>query len=137
MSKSTTVLPEFDVQRLATVLRREEVRIEHSQYLLELVARMESCDQVDPQSVPSDLVTMNSRIGVKALPSGREFGCTLVFPHQADSSRRMISVLAPFGAALLGARVGITMEVTTPGGHCLYKIKRLLYQPESQGHFHL
>jgi regulator of nucleoside diphosphate kinase len=98
---------------------------------------MESCDQAEPLSVDRDIVTMNSRVAIKPYQGGREFECCLVFPHQADSSRHMISVLAPFGAALLGARVGSTLEVMTPGGRCLYEVRRLLYQPESEGHFYL
>jgi regulator of nucleoside diphosphate kinase len=48
-----------------------------------------------------------------------------------------VSVLAPLGMALLGARAGDTVLVHAPAGIRRLKIERVLYQPESAGDLHL
>ena len=60
---------------------------------------------------------------------------TLVFPEAADPEEGRISVLAPLGAALLGCRVGETVEFRVPGGAARScEILIVLYQPEAAGH---
>jgi regulator of nucleoside diphosphate kinase len=61
----------------------------------------------------------------------------VVFPSEADSEQGKISVLAPVGTALLGYRVGDTVEWVVPGGLRRLKIERILYQPEAAGDYHL
>ena len=47
------------------------------------------------------------------------------------------SVLAPMGAALLGAREGQVVIFKTPGGVRSLKVVKIVYQPETAGDFHL
>jgi regulator of nucleoside diphosphate kinase len=61
----------------------------------------------------------------------------VVFPSEADSEQGKISILAPVGTALLGYRVGDTVEWKLPGGLRRLKIERILYQPEAAGDYHL
>jgi len=39
----------------------------------------------------------------------------LVYPHEADITRKRVSVLTPVGAALIGLSVGQAIEFQTPG----------------------
>ena len=74
---------------------------------------------------------MNSTFRLKDLQTGEEAAYTLVFPGTADSSDRRISVLAPIGIAVLGYRVGDTVEWEVPAGLKQFKVERVLYQPEA------
>jgi len=83
--------------------------------------------------IPRDVVTMHSRVLLADLQTGEELECTLVFPHQADSSRQRISVLAPIGTAILGYRAGDTFTWQVPRGPRRMQIRRVLSQPEATG----
>lgn len=88
-------------------------------------------------AVPRKVVTMHSRVRVRDLKADEPETYTLVYPDEADIDAGKLSVLAPLGAALLGARVGQVVRFDTPGGPRRLRIERILYQPEAAGDFHL
>ena len=62
---------------------------------------------------------------------------TLVYPDQAGRPGT-ISVLAPVGMALIGLKVGQSINWQGPAGRPLrLKIIDVVYQPEANGDFHL
>ena len=71
---------------------------------------------VSPQQLPNDRVAMHSRVQVTDLGTGERTCYILVFPSEANFFEHKISVLAPIGASLLGARIGTVIKVETPGG---------------------
>jgi len=81
--------------------------------------------------VPRELVTMNSRVRVLDLSSGRELVYQIVYPGQADVFRNRISVLAPIGMALLGRAAGEIVEWEVPSGMRRLLILEVEYQPEA------
>jgi len=92
---------------------------------------------MDPKRIPEDVVTMNSMVRLCDLESGEEMIYTIVYPSEADIEHRKISILAPIGTALLGYRVGDTVEWTVPSGTRILKIQEVLYQPEAAGDYEL
>ena len=93
---------------------------------------------VPSEEIPSDVVTMNSRVSFRALDTGEESEITLVYPSDADVNRRRISILAPVGAALIGLRVGDEIEWPLPSGKTrTYRIVSVLFQPEAEGRYDL
>ena len=48
-----------------------------------------------PEDIPSDVVTMHSRVECEDIASGEEHVLTLVYPNEADVERHRVSVLAP------------------------------------------
>jgi len=92
---------------------------------------------VPAQEVPTVVVTMNSRVRVRHLDERVSKTYTVVYPADADIEQGRISVLAPIGAALLGARVGQVVEFRAPVGQRRLRVEKILYQPEAAGDFHL
>ena len=91
---------------------------------------------VPSEKIPSDVVTMNSRVSFQELDTGEKSEITLVYPSDADINRRRISILAPVGAALIGLRVGDEIEWPKPGGGVLrVRIEEVTYQPERAGEY--
>jgi len=88
---------------------------------------------VPPTEVPADLVTMNSEVLVET-PGGQARRVRLVYaaPHPANEEG-VVSVFSPMGAALLGARVGMTVPLATGGKDRRVHVTELLYQPERSG----
>jgi regulator of nucleoside diphosphate kinase len=102
----------------------------------ELLAELDRAEVVEPQDVPPDVVTMNSKVRF-ALESGEEFCLTLVYPKDIDGSADRISILAPVGSALLGLSTGECIEWPGPrGGMLKVRIMEVVYQPERAGEFH-
>ena len=67
-----------------------------------------------PETMPHDVVTMNSQVKFRNLTTGEELTRTLVYPAQMTDSSMQLSVLAPVGAALLGLRTGDTIHWAAP-----------------------
>jgi regulator of nucleoside diphosphate kinase len=97
-----------------------------------LAAELRNAVVVDSRRVPSDVVTMNSRVQFEDETTGECREVTIVYPQQADASKALISVLAPTGTALLGLAVGQSIVWPFPDGatRCL-RVRKLIYQPEA------
>jgi regulator of nucleoside diphosphate kinase len=105
--------------------------------LTALEAELDRGQVVDPGRVPKAVVTMHSRVRVRDLGDDGQETYTLVYPDDADINEGKLSVLAPLGTALLGARAGEVVEFDAPAGTRRLKVERVLYQPEAAGDFHL
>ena len=130
------VVTEFDQTRLRNLLdgvrrwnARDRTHVDH------LEAELDRAHVVLPHDVPFDGVTMNSKVAVRDMDSNEEMTFALVFPSDADVNRKRISVLAPIGTAILGYRVGDTIDWKVPGRIRRLKIERVLFQPEAAGQF--
>ncbi len=65
---------------------------------------------------PSRHVSMGSEVEFRDETAARTQRVTLVYPDKADISQARISVLTPIGAALIGLRVGDSIEWETRTG---------------------
>lgn len=92
---------------------------------------------VDPQNIPHDVITMNSRVGITDTESGEKMNYTLVFPSAANISENKLSILAPLGMALIGYRKGDIIEWPVPSGIRKLKVDEIIYQPEAAGNYSL
>jgi regulator of nucleoside diphosphate kinase len=107
------------------------------EHLQALEEELDKAYTVESKEIPETVVTMRSQVRVRDMKSGEEMDLSVVFPSEADSAQGKISVLAPIGTALLGYRVGDTVDWTVPGGLRRLQIERILYQPEAAGDYHL
>ncbi|QMU29671.1 GreA/GreB family elongation factor [Adhaeribacter radiodurans] len=85
------------------------------------------------ETIPPEIVTMNSRVRVIELKSSSEMTITIVYPEQADFNAGKISILSPLGTAILGRREGDEVIWTAPYCKFIYRIEEVLYQPEAAG----
>ncbi|HEY0840029.1 MAG TPA: nucleoside diphosphate kinase regulator [Vulgatibacter sp.] len=98
-----------------------------------LESELAGAEVVAPEKIPSDVVTMNSKVRFED-ESGQQREITLVYPKDADPQQRKISILAPVGAALIGLSVGQSVDWPLPGGRVRrLKIVEVLFQPEASG----
>lgn len=138
MSDNVPTLSTYDVQRLEPLLAMTTTPAYRvPEHLAVLATKVYECVEAAPASIPDDVVTMNSRVRLQDLSSSQEIVCTLVFPRHADAAQQRISVLAPLGASLFGARVGNRVLVPTPQGAREFLIEELVYQPEAAGCYDL
>ena len=138
MSGKPIFITEFDLVRLRNLLfEAQSTDYRNSEYLEKLRAEIDRAKVVAPQEIPSDVITMNSKVIIEDLDTKEEETYTLVFPDKADSRQGKISILAPIGTAMLGYEVGDTFEWDVPAGKRKLRVKKILYQPEASGDFHL
>lgn len=131
-------ITEFDLERLEEMIGGVEQRSSRDgRYLAELEQELMRAEVVPSEGIPPDVITMNSRVRLQDLDTGEELEYTLVFPPDADLEKGRISVLAPVGTALIGYRAGDRIAWAVPGGKKKLKVKKILYQPEAAGDFHL
>ncbi|MCB0371334.1 MAG: GreA/GreB family elongation factor, partial [Bdellovibrionales bacterium] len=67
---------------------------------------------VDRNSLPSDIVTMNSIVTFRDEAADKELTMKLVYPNDVNEKDgvQRVSILAPVGAALIGLRVGGSID---------------------------
>jgi len=134
MTGREIIISSLDQSRLTAILNSPaEQRGPDRERLSELRAELERAVVVEPGEIPADVITMNSKVRVRDMASGEVFEYSLVYPHQADITKNLISILAPIGTALLGYRAGDVIEWRVPSGTRVLKVESVLYQPESAG----
>jgi regulator of nucleoside diphosphate kinase len=102
--------------------------------LEKLESELVRANVVPREQIPEDVVTMNSRVIFENETTGERREITLVYPGSADIDAGKISVLVPIGTALLGLRVGQSIDWELPGGEQQrYRIVKVPFQPEAAG----
>lgn len=102
-----------------------------------LEAELDRADVLDPVDMPADVVTMNSTVRFTLQETGATQTLSLVYPKEADGSADKVSVFAPVGTALLGLRVGDSLQLPSPTGKTVtVRVEAITYQPESAGQMH-
>ena len=134
--RASLIVTAFDKRRLSGLIDSFRSRTTDHDSLDDLELELERADTVDPWHVPADVITMNSTVELIDLDTGDRLTMTVVFPGAATSAGR-VSVLAPVGRALFGARQGAQIEWPTPTGVRRATVARVSFQPEANGQFNL
>ena len=137
--QATIYISQTDRERLGNLIELVRNQRERSNlsYVNQLEDELEFAEVVAPEEVPPDVITMRSKVRLKDLDTNDESVYSIVFPSEANSDEGKISVLAPLATALLGYRLGATVEFQAPGRVRRLKIVEILYQPESAGDYDL
>jgi len=132
MKQPNIFITELDMEKLWQLLEgARNSASKDKEYLTMLEQELDRARLVPAGRVPADVVTMNSRVRMTDLDTGKEMIYTLVFPRDADFSQGKISVLAPIGTAILGYRAGDVIEWNVPGGKRKFRVEEILHQPEA------
>ena len=133
VNKPNIIISEQDLNRLETMLEHQTVLTSTMKHLEDELARAEV---VEPQNVPSDVVTMNAKVLITIAPATESTEITLVYPHDFKGEKGQVNIIAPIGAAILGLSEGQDIEWPQPDGHMMkVKIEKVLYQPEREGNY--
>ncbi len=129
-------LSENDWQKLKQITDYEwHVPEPFEPYIEELEAEINKAFVIEPEQLPDNVVSMNSKALVEY--DGAEIEVALVYPEEADWSASKLSVLTPLGTAIIGSREGDVIKKELQSGYAEIQIKEILYQPEAAGDYHL
>ena len=132
--KKSIYITTYDRDRLQDLLARTAASGPRQQGdWKELAEELRRAVIVEPNEVPADVITMNSRAELLDLDTNETVTFTLVFPQESYFEEEKISVLAPIGAGMLGYRVGDEFEWKVPEGVRRMKVVKVHYQPEASG----
>ena len=140
MAKQTSIyITKPDHERLTKLIEiaREREGDANREYLNRLEEELDRAEVVQQSDIPPDVITMRSTVRLKDLDTSEEMIYRLVFPSEANYDASKISVLAPIGTAMLGYRRGDMIEWEVPSGVRRLSVEEVLYQPESNGEYHL
>jgi regulator of nucleoside diphosphate kinase len=121
-----------DLQRLSQLITSHETSATE-----QLDIELARAEVVSEREVASDVVTMNSDVLYEDSTTGAQRQIRIVYPKDADADRGWVSILAPLGSALLGLRVGQTIDWQVPNGTRHLRVLGVPYQPEANGDFTL
>jgi len=84
--------------------------------IMELKDKLGRAEVIDCTDVSRERAVFGTVVTVEDLDSGDELVYQLLGPEEADVKKGSISVLAPWGQAMIGKEVGDEFEVKTPAG---------------------
>ncbi|MBL7131064.1 MAG: nucleoside diphosphate kinase regulator [Candidatus Omnitrophica bacterium] len=138
MSKKQIYITDSDMKRLKElVMVTRELGKEDEEYLRELEGELDRGKIVESKDIPNNVITMNSKVCLRDIDTQEEMVYWLVFPDDADPNQDKISILAPIGTALIGYKAEDIIKWKVPDGIVKLKVKKILYQPEAAGDYHL
>ncbi|EPG73667.1 transcription elongation factor GreA/GreB C-terminal domain protein [Leptospira fainei serovar Hurstbridge str. BUT 6] len=123
-----------DHQKILSTLESPELAHPVPPYFIQsLKKELSKAKKLDPREIPQDLITMNSKFVLRDLGNAEAFQFTLVYPEDSEDhtpSNGKISVLSPYGSAVLGARVGEVVRWLVNGNEKYLRVQELLFQPQ-------
>ena len=129
------VVSSLDMERLEALI--DSLPAAQADNCANLLEELSRADMVEPQEIPPDVVTMNSRVRFVLDGQAEEFDMQLAYPKDVNGAADKLSVLTPVGNALLGLKVGDSIEWKRPdGGAFQVRVLDIVYQPERAGELH-
>lgn len=100
--------------------KNEQSRIEAK--IVEMENTLRNCVVVEDTDVDTETVGVGNAVKVKNLTMKADQIITIVGANEIDPANMKISSESPIGAALLGKKVGQTVNVEVPGGEMKLKV---------------
>jgi len=82
---------------------------------------------IDPDLLPSDRVSLLSKVEFTNLSTNARMTFEIVSPHEMDLEAGKISLKSPIGAALMGKKVGDIAEARVPAGTLRLRIESITF----------
>ncbi len=96
-----------------------------------LTEELERADIREPEDMPANVVTMNSKVRFAVENTSDEFALTLSYPAQLSDGPDRISILSPVGSALLGLSAGARIDWPGPSGRLNVRVLEVLSHAEA------
>lgn len=96
-----------------------------------LEGKLNASQAIDPNEIPSDVVTMKSSVVLRE--TGDDVPTDRHLVYWSSGLQNEVSVLEPLGIALLGSRVGSIVRAEDENQKHEFLIQDLSYQPEAAG----
>ncbi len=95
---------------------QNEVRI------VQLESMLKNASIIDEEEVDTKVVNLGARVKIRDIKSKEDYDYQIVGSTEADPASNRISNESPVGSALLGHKVGETVDIEVPGGKIKFKV---------------
>jgi len=92
---------------------------------------------LEQTKISESVITMNSKVLLKELRSGRQIELIITYPEEANNHERKVSVFSTIGSALLGRNAGDRVSWKIKDRVAEFEILNVTYQPEAVGDYDL
>jgi len=104
--------------------RRQAKTISRIRFLQKV---LEHSRVIDTDALPKDRVCLLSHVEFTNLSTNTRMKFEIVSPHEMNLEAGKISLKSPIGAALMGGKIGETVEAITPSGTLHLKIENISF----------
>jgi transcription elongation factor GreA len=94
--------------------------------LIQLKTRLADLSLINMNNIPKDRIAFGSKVTLYDVDRDSEIEYRLVTSEEADVGQGRISTTSPIGRALMGKKMGDTVNVTTPQGPREFEIRAVL-----------
>ena len=96
--------------------------------LAELEDKVARAEVIDPKKLSGKQVMFGATITVVDEETDERNSYQIVGPDEADVKAKRLSITSPLARAVIGKKVGDTVEVTTPNGSKSYEIVKVAFK---------
>ncbi|MGI6551985.1 MAG: transcription elongation factor GreA [Clostridia bacterium] len=90
--------------------------------ILTLEKKLRYARVLDDSEVDTNVISLGCKVLLKDLETGDELEYVIVGSMEANPGENKISNVSPVGKALMGAKIGDTVEVSVPAGVFKYQV---------------
>jgi transcription elongation factor GreA len=90
--------------------------------IADLEAKLSRAHVIDIAKIESEIIQFGATVKVVDEDTEEELIYKIVSDYEADVARRHISISSPVACALIGKRIGDSIEVITPKGSIYYEV---------------
>ncbi len=94
----------------------------------ELEAVVSRADVIDVKALSGNTIKFGATVKLVDVDSDKETSYQIVGEYEADIDQRQVSITAPIARALIGKKVGDSVEVKSPGGTKEYEVLAVNYK---------
>ena len=132
--KPEIIISSQDLERLEGLLHAPAAR--NRRDLDGLRAELERAQVREPEDMPPDVITMNSRARIREMPSGTERELTLVYPAHPTPGGVGWPTAPPAGRPVRGGAAAPKRAGPRVDGHVVHlEVLEVTSQPEARGDF--
>ena len=126
IQSSRLTIAKNDHDMLMHYLRTNNMELKYDQAKAqEFMEDIRDAEVINSSEFPSDRVRLNSKVIVRNTLARQNYAYTVVLPDKADQKHEMISILAPMGMALFGAKKGETISLDSSKGRRHFTIQEV------------
>ena len=96
--------------------------------VIELEEIVSTAEVIDLSTLSGDTVKFGAHVTLVDEETDKEATYQIVGVHEADLKRQLLSVSSPLAKALIGKKVGDSVEVPAPGGARAYEITAVAFR---------
>jgi len=106
-------------------VREEVMKVENE--VTDLKIKLHNMFVIDESKIDKSKISVGARVTLKDLEFGEDEDFRLIGDREDHESEKDVSISSPMGRAMLGKKVGDTVEVNAPSGIYKLKVIKVIY----------